>query len=158
MQMSVLSTSVSRFRHCLVRPRWNLSAQRCTWTTRPCSINYSPRTSNRTIECVRDTFEERDLDVLVWIPGTDNVAGTLTKPNAELQRRLAHMLALACLWSSRNSAGSTLSTGRNQSDCLFHPSTPATLSVVALGYPELESLYRFFLTYKMLHNLHSNSD
>ena len=43
----------------------------------------------QTVQRIRDSFEAKDLDALVWIPGTSNIADALTKRNPELQKRLA---------------------------------------------------------------------
>ncbi len=43
----------------------------------------------QTVQRIRDSFESRDLDALIWVPGTDNIADALTKRNVELQKTLA---------------------------------------------------------------------
>lgn len=57
-----------------------------TLTTTHESQDYRLR---RTVQRIRDSFEARDLDALIWIPGTDNIADALTKRNIELQKKLA---------------------------------------------------------------------
>ena len=42
----------------------------------------------QTVQRIRDSFEAKDLDALVWIPGVENVSDALTKRNAEMQRKL----------------------------------------------------------------------
>lgn len=45
----------------------------------------------QTVQRIRDSFESKDLDELVWIPGTKNIADALTKRNTELQKVLTLM-------------------------------------------------------------------
>lgn len=40
---------------------------------------------------IRNRFEARELNVLRWIPGTENVADALTKRNLKLYRKLNEM-------------------------------------------------------------------
>lgn len=46
-----------------------------------------------TVQRIRNSFESGELDVLRWIPGTENVADALTKRNIKLYRKLNDMCA-----------------------------------------------------------------
>ena len=51
----------------------------------------------QTVQRIRDSFESKDLDALVWIPGTENVADALTKRSTELQQKLSRMTSTGVL-------------------------------------------------------------
>ena len=42
----------------------------------------------QTVQRIRDSFESQNLNALVWIPGTENNADTLTKRSVELLKML----------------------------------------------------------------------
>lgn len=46
---------------------------------------------SQTIQRIRDSFEAHELDIIRWIPGTENIADALTKRNLRLYKRLNHM-------------------------------------------------------------------
>lgn len=47
----------------------------------------------QTVQRIRNSFESGELDVLRWIPGTENVADALTKRNLQLYKKLNKMCA-----------------------------------------------------------------
>eukprot|EP00177_Eucheuma_denticulatum_P007832 GFKZ01014258.1.p1 GENE.GFKZ01014258.1~~GFKZ01014258.1.p1 ORF type:complete len:1202 (-),score=97.36 GFKZ01014258.1:1881-5486(-) len=47
----------------------------------------------QTVQRIRNSFEAQELNVLRWIPGTENVADALTKRNMTLWRKLNDMIA-----------------------------------------------------------------
>lgn len=42
---------------------------------------------------IRDSYESKEVDELIWIPGTQNVADALKKRNINIQRVLGKILA-----------------------------------------------------------------
>lgn len=47
----------------------------------------------QTVQRIRNSFEASELDILRWIPGTENIADALTKRNMKLYRKLNEMCA-----------------------------------------------------------------
>ena len=61
----------------------------------------------KTVARMRDSFESQELNVLRWIPGTENYADAMTKRNQRLNAKLTRMLQTG-LWALDYSHGAKL--------------------------------------------------
>lgn len=80
------------FTHCHIRHEMILNSNALfdTITTLHESREYRLR---RTVSRIRHSFESRELDVVRWFPGRENVAGALTKMNRVLWLKLNGLLS-----------------------------------------------------------------
>lgn len=61
----------------------------------------------KTVARIRASFESHGLNIVHWIPGTENYSDTLTKRNIRLSKRLSMMLTTG-IWDVKECLGAAL--------------------------------------------------